>query len=53
MDCDLMSFYQTYLRYCIFHKERSEAFKVARVSYCDDKCTQGWNAVFDTNPLAV
>jgi hypothetical protein len=32
MDFDLMAFYETYLKYCLHHKERSEAFEVAKVS---------------------
>ena len=32
-DFDLIGFYQTYTRYCLLHKERTDAFLEAKVSY--------------------
>lgn len=31
MDLDLIGFYQTYTRYCLLHKERSDTFTEAKV----------------------
>ncbi len=33
MDLELMTFYQTYIRFCHLHKERMETFKKAKVSH--------------------